>query len=77
MKAVTDAFVLLLSLGVVGIMTWAMFRDAGRAASADETTLVMRIPLAPFKYIWAVGVGLLALVILKNIIGSVRKGVKR
>jgi TRAP-type C4-dicarboxylate transport system permease small subunit len=77
MKAFTDAFVLLLSLGAVGVMTWAMFREAGHAASSDETTLVMRIPLAPFKYIWAVGVGLLALVILKNIIDSVRKGVKR
>jgi len=76
-KAFTDAFVLLLSLVAAGVMTWAMFREAGRAASADETTLVMRIPLAPFKYIWAVGVALLAVVLLWNMITSARKGVKR
>lgn len=77
MKAFTDAFVLLLSLGAIGILTWAMFREAHHAASFSETTLVMRIPLAPFKYVWSVGATLLGIVLLYNLVTSVRKGLKR
>ena len=77
MKAFTDAFVLLVSLGAVGVLTWAMFRESQHAASFGEATTVMRIPLAPFKYIWSVGAALLCIVLLWNIIVSVKKGLKR
>ncbi len=76
-KAFTDAFVLLVSLGVVGILTWAMFRESRYAASYTEVTTVMRIPIAPFKYVWSVGATLLSAVLLWNVIESVKKGLKR
>lgn len=77
MKGFTDAFVLLVSLGAVGVLTWAMFRESQLAASFAEATTVTRIPLAPFKYIWSVGATLLCIVLLWNIIVSVKKGLKR
>ncbi len=77
MKAFTDAFVLLVSLGVIGVLTWAMFRESNYSASYTEVTTVMRIPVAPFKYIWSVGAALLSAVLLWNIIESLRKGFKR
>jgi TRAP-type C4-dicarboxylate transport system permease small subunit len=76
-KAFTDAFGLLLGLGIIGVLTWAMFREAAYAASYGQTTLVMGIPLAPFKYIWAVGTALLCVALLNNIVQCIRRGVKR
>lgn len=76
-KAFTDAFGLLLSLVVIGVLTWAMFGAAHEAATSSETTLVTRIPLAPFKYIWAVGATLLSIVLIKNMVASVIRGIKR
>ena len=76
-RAFTDAFVLLLSLGAIGILTWEMFKESRYAASFGEATLVMGIPLAPFKYIWSVGAALLCIVLLWNIVICVKKGLKR
>lgn len=76
-KAFTDAFVLLLSLGIVGILTWGMFRESQYSASYTEVTTVMRIPVAPFKYVWSVGATLLSAIILWNVIESVKRGLKR
>jgi len=76
-KAFTDAFGLLLALAVIGFLAWAMFGNARFAASYGETTLVVKIPLAPFKYIWALGATLLCVILLTNIIQCIRRGVKR
>ncbi len=75
-RAFTDAFVLLVSLGVVGILTWGMFRESQYSASYTEVTTVMRIPMAPFKYVWSVGATLLCVILLWNVIKSVKKGLK-
>lgn len=76
-KAFTDAFVLLLSLAIIGVLTWAMFKEAAYAASFSQTTLITKLPLAPFKYVWSVGAALLGAILLWHVIESVRKGLKR
>lgn len=76
-KAFTDAFGLLLGLVIIGVLSWAMFGDAGYALSYGETTVVMGVPLWPFKYIWAVGTAILCLALLYNMVQCIRRGVKR
>lgn len=76
-KEFTDAFGLLLGLGIIGVMSWAMFGEAGYGLSYGETTVVMGIPLWPFKYVWAVGAAVLCLILLYNIVQCIRRGVKR
>ena len=76
-RGFTDAFVLLLSLGGVGVMAWAMFKEAFHAASFAEATLVLEVPTTPFKFIWAIGLLILFIAILVNMIVAIRKGVNR
>jgi TRAP-type C4-dicarboxylate transport system permease small subunit len=76
-KGFTDAFVLLLSLGVVVVLSYAMIKESLHAASFGEETLVLQLPTTPFKFIWSIGTLLLCVVLLLNIILSIRKGVKR
>lgn len=76
-RGFADAFTLLLSLGGVGIMMWAMFKEAFHAASFSETTLVLRAPTPPFKFIWSIGLLILCIVILVNLIAAFRRGLKR
>ena len=77
LRGFTDAFVFLLSLGGIAAMSWAMFNESFHAASFGEETGVLRIPTTPFKFIWSIGILLLCVVIIVNIISSIRKGVKR
>jgi TRAP-type C4-dicarboxylate transport system permease small subunit len=72
-----DALTLLISLLGVGVLSWAMFNEAFHAASFAEKTLVLRAPTPPFKFIWAIGTLLLFIVILRNIVAAIRRGVKR
>jgi TRAP-type C4-dicarboxylate transport system permease small subunit len=77
LQAFMNAFVLALGLGACGLVTWAMVKESMRSASFSEATLISRIPVAPFKYIWSVGVALLCIILLRNIVASVIKGLKR
>lgn len=72
-----DAFTLLLSLAGVSILVYAAFKQARFAASFGEETLVTSAPTSPVKFIWAIGLLLLALVIVRDIVIALRKGLKR
>jgi TRAP-type C4-dicarboxylate transport system permease small subunit len=76
-RGFTDAFVLLLSLGAVAVMSYAMFDESMYAAGFGELTYVLEIPSTPFKFIWSFGTLLLCVVIISNIVISIRRGVKR
>jgi TRAP-type C4-dicarboxylate transport system permease small subunit len=76
-RGFTDAFVLLLSLGAVAALSYAMFTDSFYAAGFGEETYVLEIPTTPFKFIWSIGTALLGVVLIGNIVISIRRGVKR
>jgi TRAP-type C4-dicarboxylate transport system permease small subunit len=76
-RGFTDAITLFLSLIGVGILSWAMFNEAFHAASFNETTLVLRAPTPPFKFIWAIGTVILGITMIRNIVLAIRRGVKR
>lgn len=76
-KGFTDAFVLLLSLGAVAVLSYAMIKESFHAASFGEETLVLELPTTPFKFTWTIGTLLLCVVLLTNVITSFIKGMKR
>ncbi len=72
-----DTFTFLLSLAGVGILVYAAFKQARFAASFGEETLVVSAPTSPVKFIWAIGLLLLALLLVRDIVIAFRKGIKR
>lgn len=76
-KGFFDAFTFLLSLGGVGVIVYAAFKEASYAASFNEETLVISAPTPPIKFIWAIGLLLLGLVLIRDVVSALRKGMKR
>jgi len=72
-----DAFTFLVAVGIVGFVVYVAFKEARYAASFGESTLVVSAPTSPVKFIWAIGLLLLLLVLVRDIISSLRKGIKR
>ena len=76
-KGFFDAFTLLVSLSGVGIIVYAAFKQARYAASFGEETLVISAPTSPVKFFWAIGLLLLAMVLVRDIFLALRKALKR
>jgi TRAP-type C4-dicarboxylate transport system permease small subunit len=77
MKAIAVSISLFLSLVAVSIFAWVVFDDAFYAARFKEETLVLGIWTAPFKFVWAVGILILCLFLLRNMVRSIKKVVKK
>jgi len=77
MRGFFDAVTFLVSLMVVGFLVYVAFKEARYAASFGESTLVVSAPTSPFKYIWAIGLLLLFLVLMREIVRAIRKAAKR
>jgi TRAP-type C4-dicarboxylate transport system permease small subunit len=76
-KGFFDTFTFLVALGIVGFVVYVAFKEARYAASFGEETLVASVPTSPVKFIWAIGLTLLFLVLIRDIISAFRKGIKR
>jgi TRAP-type C4-dicarboxylate transport system permease small subunit len=75
-RACIDAFTFLISLAGLGFLLYGSFDEAFYSASFNESTIVTYTPMSPFKFIWAVGLTVLTLVVLVHTIKYARKGVK-
>jgi len=76
-RALADAFTHLLSLGAIGFLLWAVLADALKALTIQEATLTTGIRTAPFKFIWAIGIFILGLFLIRHVIEALRKGRER
>ncbi len=76
-KGFFDTFTFLLGLGGAGLLSYVAFKEAFHAASFGESTLVVSAPTSPVKFIWAIGLSLLFLVLIRDIVAAFRKGVGR
>lgn len=72
-RSLADAVTRLTSLLMIALLFWAVFKDALFAAQFNEPTLVLGIYTAPFKFIWAAGLLMLCLYLLRNIYWAIRK----
>ena len=76
-RSILDALMLLLSLGAVAFLLYAVIDDGIASFAAKETTLTTGIPIGPFKLAWAAGLVGSWLFLLKRLIDAVRRTVER
>lgn len=69
-----DALTSTISLAALVVLAIAIGKDVIYAASYAQETGVLKIPTVPFKVVWCVGVVSLALVVLRDILEGIRKG---
>jgi TRAP-type C4-dicarboxylate transport system permease small subunit len=75
-RACVDAFTFLISFVGLGFLVYGSFDEAFYSASFNEATIVTSTPMSPFKFIWAAGLTILALVLLVHTVKYVKTGVK-
>jgi TRAP-type transport system small permease protein len=76
-KGFIDAFTYLLSAVAAGLLVYVAVRAAFYSASYNETTLVAGAPISPVRFVWAFGLLLLFLVLVREVVVAFRKGAKR
>jgi TRAP-type C4-dicarboxylate transport system permease small subunit len=75
-RAFIDAFTFFISFCGLGLLVYGSFKEAFYAASFNEQTIVTYTPTTPFKFIWAIGLTILCLVVLAHAARCLIKGVK-
>jgi len=79
-RVVLESFTFILSLVGAGYLFWAVFTSALNSLSIQEATISSRIPIAPFKFVWAAGALILCLFLAQHLVEDVIKivrGVKK
>jgi TRAP-type C4-dicarboxylate transport system permease small subunit len=76
-KAFVDSFTLILSLGGLVVLFWAMFDYAFKTAVGKEYTFTLGINPAPFQFIWSFGVLILCIYVLQHIIQYLKRGFQK
>lgn len=76
-QAIIDSITSLISLVVIGIVTWQMFAFATRMWQRGYVTADLAIPHHPFIYGAALGLGTLCLVLLVELCKSILRAVRR
>jgi TRAP-type transport system small permease protein len=70
-KVITEGIMCILSLGIIGIMTWEAFGYFWRMWERGKETTVLALPVAPFQFIVAVGLFVLFIVIIAELLHSI------
>jgi TRAP-type C4-dicarboxylate transport system permease small subunit len=65
---------LALSLCIVGVLMWTAVHLAWEMLSQFEVTSVLRVPLAPFRFVWALGCALLFIILIIQFVRSFARG---
>jgi TRAP-type transport system small permease protein len=71
-KRIFDAVSLLLSLGAILFLLWAVVRDASSALQMKETTLTMGLSTVPYKFAWAAGIFVVACFLTAHLVSVIR-----
>jgi TRAP-type transport system small permease protein len=70
-KAITESVMCILSLAIIGTMTWAAFGHFRRLWETGKDTEVLNLPVAPFQFILAFGLLVLCIVIISELLHTV------
>jgi TRAP-type C4-dicarboxylate transport system permease small subunit len=75
-RVVVESFTFILSLVVAAYLLWAIVDSALASLSIQEATIASRIPIAPFKFLWAAGILILCLFLAQHLIEDIIKVVR-
>jgi TRAP-type C4-dicarboxylate transport system permease small subunit len=76
-RAITDSFTYLLSIVAIGILAWAVFDSAVEAYVDEDITLTLSVATYPFRFIWAIGLFILLLFLIRHGIEALQQGGRR
>ena len=76
-QAIFACFSCLLGLGLCFYLSWRTFMEAPIVKQQHAASLLLEVPAYPFYYITAIAIGILALVMLMQLVQSVIKAVRR
>ena len=76
-QLIIDIFVHLLCLCISGLIFWQAIQYRNYLAELNRTSLILELPEAPFQVIMIVGFFMLNLVLILDVINSVRKVLNR
>jgi TRAP-type C4-dicarboxylate transport system permease small subunit len=74
---ILNVFIYLLCLGICGVILWQTFSYHSYLTELKRTTLILEIPVAPFQIIMIIGFFMLCIVLIIDVIYSVRKVVNK
>jgi TRAP-type C4-dicarboxylate transport system permease small subunit len=75
-QAIVDSFIYLLSLGICSLIVWQAFVNMKRLLGINRLSDVLNLPVAPFQLILAIGFLVFCLVLLLDVLHSLRKAIK-
>jgi TRAP-type C4-dicarboxylate transport system permease small subunit len=75
-RVFVESFTLILSLVGAGYLFWAIVTSAIASWSIHEATIASRIPITPFKFIWAAGILILCLYLALHLTEDIIKVVR-
>lgn len=76
-RIILESITLLLSLGGVAYLFWAILKSALKSLSIHEATITTGVAIPPFKFFWAAGALLLCLFLAQHLIEDIIKQVKK
>jgi TRAP-type C4-dicarboxylate transport system permease small subunit len=68
-----DIFIDMLCLGICGLILWQAFAYHGYLSKLNRTSLILKIPEAPFEIVMIVGLLMLCLVLVFDIIHDIQR----
>lgn len=77
MQLIVDTFTYLLSLGITVLMLWQSIVYNSYLADINRQSVILKVPVAPFQLVMAIGFSVLTIVLLIQLIDSAMKMVKR
>jgi TRAP-type C4-dicarboxylate transport system permease small subunit len=76
-RRISDSFTYFLSLLAVGILCWAVTDSAIEAFIDDDVTITLSVKTFPFRGIWAIGLLILSILLVKHLFEFLRGGAEQ
>ena len=74
---ILNVFIYLSCLGICSVILWQTFSYHSYLSALKRTSLILEIPVAPFQIIMIIGFFMLCIVLIIDVINSVRKVVSK
>jgi len=76
LQAIVDSVTYFLGFSLCTLMAWQAFVDVGRLRDIGRVSDILSIPVAPFQLVMAIGFVVFCLVLLLDLLHSIRKATK-
>lgn len=76
-QAIAEGFAYFLSFVVWGLISGSIFWVFTERGLFEDITIMLKVPLQPFRYTWAIGLGILSLLFLTEFYRALYRGLHK